>query len=1407
MPPAMSLLSAAAATPFDVLVVLPSADGTAALAAILIDLPTDLSASVLIGASFGEPAAIIGELQRHTSLPVHWAQQGTVLQPGHIYVSPPQLILEVKLGGRCALTPPVGELASERPLDQLLASLAVSFGARTLAVMLAGLGADGRLGARALRGAGGLVVAQAPGSADTHHEAETAALVQTLEGLGRTAADLLTGQPPRPLLNGERWLPSSADALQTVLEGIDDFFYALDADWRLLFASRSALDQWGKQGADVLGQPFLQAFPQAAGSAAYEAHERVMQTRTPERLETVSPVLGRWIEIHLMPTPQGGLSVAFRDIQARKQAEQRQAFLLKLSDALRPLTGSAEMEGTAVRLLGQELGANRVFYATVDPGGDFWSVQHDYADGVPSCAGRFPMSDFQRGRLAQWQAGQLSSVADSDTAPTLSAADRAAYAAFDTRAVIGVPLVKGGRFAALLSVNQTRPRDWSEAEIALTLEVAERTWVAIERARAEEALHRSEEQLRAVLDSMAEGFALLGDDFTILDVNEETLRLDGRSREELIGRTHWEVFPGTENSPVGELLRRVAQQRTPDSLEHEYRWPDRQSRWLEMRAYPMQDTGVAIFWSDVTDRKRAEEAMRASEEKYRTLFESIDEGLCVMELVLDESGQVADLCYRETNAAFEHQTGLRAAVDKRASELFPQLESHWLEAVTRVYRTGVSERTEGYNADMRRWITTQYSRVGSQGSPFVAAVFNDITARKVAEKRQAYLLDLSDVLRPLTEPLLIQREASRLLRTHLGASRVGYGEASGEGMTYTVMAEDVAGGLDPLLGQTFSWAGVGSSGLEALLEGRLITCEDVQAAEDLTPEQKEALAAAGCRAFMVAPLMKAGQLAACLVVHFEAPHSSAPGATMLLEETAERTWTAAQRARVEEALTESESRLRALVEHLPGGAVFVVNHDLQYVLAQGEALIAAGVTPEDLVGRSVAQAMPPELVADYEMRYRQALAGESFEVEHTAHGRAFITRGVPLRTPSGRISTALAVSYDITDRQQAEEALRQSEARLAAIFEVLPVGVGFTDTAGTLRLSNQELHRFLPTGLLPSLDPERQARWIGFGAEGQRVEPHNFPGARALRGEKVVPGIDMLYTLDDGTQIWTQVSAVPLRDAGGHITGQVHVVTDVNALKRAEEELRALNTGLEERIEERTRRLADLNAELGALITRTARNLEAPVGYFSQFLDPGRAEELLTELSPQVLSALQDELARLRGVAQDLRQLARLEDQDLNRELVPLRELFNELNVTAAAVRPAEWLIQPLPIVRADRALLTQALTVLLTFTLSDTRGARYVDVTSQEVEGEVWVTVQDDGVGLSGEEAATLFDLAVRTEQTVPLLDGGGLVQVRRIMARHGGWAWAESRLNGGRVVLAFPRDETVTDLESFLRGDAPGS
>src|SRR5262245_24071889 len=123
------------------------------------------------------------------------------------------------------------------------------------------------------------------------------------------------------------------------------------------------------------------------------------------------------------------------------------------------------------------------------------------------------------------------------------------------------------------------------------------------------------------------------------------------------------------------------------------------------------------------------------------------------------------------------------------------------------------------------------------------------------------------------------------------------------------------------------------------------------------------------------------------------------------------------RRKVEKDLRESEERTRALSANLPGGAAFIVDHRLRYLLAGVEALETLGMKPESFPGKTVRDVVGPELAGFYEPFYREALMGRSLSREHTIKGRTFLSRAVPLRDASATIYAALTVSYDITERK------------------------------------------------------------------------------------------------------------------------------------------------------------------------------------------------------------------------------------------------------------------------------------------------------------------------------------------------------------------------------------------------------
>jgi PAS domain S-box-containing protein len=147
-------------------------------------------------------------------------------------------------------------------------------------------------------------------------------------------------------------------------------------------------------------------------------------------------------------------------------------------------------------------------------------------------------------------------------------------------------------------------------------------------------------------------------------------------------------------------------------------------------------------------------------------------------------------------------------------------------------------------------------------------------------------------------------------------------------------------------------------------------------------------------------------------------------------------------------------------------------------------------------------------------------------------------------------------TWAAVERARAQAAQRQSERRLAAVFESLPLGVGLVDTQGSLLLANPEMRRFMPDGVIPSCDEARYERWRAYHPDGRRIERRDYPGARALRGEWVLPGVEFLFLYDDGRETWIRVAAMPIRDGEGRITGAVGVAADIDAAKRAEQALR-----------------------------------------------------------------------------------------------------------------------------------------------------------------------------------------------------------------------------------------------------------
>ena len=208
-----------------------------------------------------------------------------------------------------------------------------------------------------------------------------------------------------------------------------------------------------------------------------------------------------------------------------------------------------------------------------------------------------------------------------------------------------------------------------------------------------------------------------------------------------VGDFYSAVHP-QDRAQVERALREGIESPTGAHTE-EYRvvWPDGSIHWISEtgrvveRLPDASPSRVISVLQDFSTRRASEITLRASEEKFRTLFESLDEGFCVVQVLFDDADRANDYRFLETNPAFERQSGLRNAVGRRAQEITPGLEEHWFETYGRVARTGQPERFENYAASMGKWFNVYAWRYGAPGSRQVAILFQDETERRQAAER------------------------------------------------------------------------------------------------------------------------------------------------------------------------------------------------------------------------------------------------------------------------------------------------------------------------------------------------------------------------------------------------------------------------------------------------------------------------------------------------------------------------------------------------------------------------------------------------------------------------------------------------------------------------------------------------
>jgi PAS domain S-box-containing protein len=528
-----------------------------------------------------------------------------------------------------------------------------------------------------------------------------------------------------------------------------------------------------------------------------------------------------------------------------------------------------------------------------------------------------------------------------------------------------------------------------------------------------------------------------------------------------------------------------------------------------------------------------------------------------------------------------------------------------------------------------------------------------------------------------------------------------------------------------------------------------------------------------------------------------------------------------ERKRAEEALAESEKKLRTLFETMSEGIVYE-DHDGKIISANPAAERLLGLSLDQMQGRT---SLDPRWKAIHEdgspfpgethslsvaAKTGKPATGEVMGIYNPKSG-AYVWLSVnstPEFLPGEKEPfRAYAVFRDIAERKRAEEALAESEKKLRTLFETMSEGIVYEDHDGKIISANPAAERLLGLSLdqmqgRTSLDP----RWKAIHEDGSPFpgETHSLRVA-AMTGKPGHDEIQGIYNPQLSAYTWLSINSTPEFLPGEKEPFRAYAVfRDITERKRAEEEIRTLNAELEERVRRRTAELSAANKELEAFSYSVSHDLHSPLRSIDGF-----SQAFLEDYGATVPPEGREDLERVRRATQRMGQL--IDDMLALSRVTRSQMHVEEIDMSALAAEVAERLVRENPqrdvqlsiepgmTATGDRQLLIVVLSNLLgnAWKFTSKREHAHVSMgTERDLEHGLAFFVRDDGAGFDPRYKDKLFVAFQRLHSLEEFPGTGiGLATVERVVRRYGGDVWAKGEIDRGATFYF-----TIPDLYASI-------